>query len=80
MEIVERVYKGGNNSKNNNRAESDHVSHVRKLKGGEAASPTNPKKGRVDNHKKNNAGHLSDCPTSTIMTCLLHGPGKSTEE
>ena len=41
MNIEEQVYKGGATSKNTTMAESDRSSHVRKHKGGEAASPTN---------------------------------------
>ena len=52
IKIVEQVYEGGNTSKNTNQEESDRVSHGRKHKGGEAALPTNPEKGRSGKHKK----------------------------
>ena len=53
MEIEEEVYKVGNTPKNTNRSEFESASHGRKLKVGEAASPTNPEKGRSGKHNTN---------------------------
>ena len=80
MDIAEQVYEGGTPSKiTAHRADANRVSHSRKRKGGEAASPTNPEKGRAGKLKKNYAGHPSDRMTSD-KTCVLHGPRHSTEE
>ena len=80
MEIFEQVYKGGTPSKKSIREDSNRGIHVRKLKGGESTSPTNPKKGRASNCTTKNAGHTIDGPTGTKNTCLLHGPRNSLEE
>ena len=63
MEIAEQVYEGVTPSKTTTREEADCVSHGRRHKGGEAASPTNPKKGRTGKRKNNNTGHQSYFPT-----------------
>ena len=63
MEIAETIYKGGSPSKNNQRAESDRASFVRKKKRGGSASPSNPEKGQAGKHKKKYSGHPSDAPT-----------------
>ena len=55
-------------------------SYGRKQKRGEARSPINPKKGNSGKRKETNADHPSDGPTSEKNTCLLHGPGNSSEE
>ena len=52
MKIAEQVYKGGTPSKTPTREESNNDGHVRKLKGGEDASPTNPNKVRASKLKK----------------------------
>ena len=52
IEILEQVYGGGAPSKITARSYSNNASHGRKRNGGEAASPTNPKKGRADKRKK----------------------------
>ena len=79
MEVAEKNYKGGNNSKTTITEDTNHTSHGRKRKGGEAASPTNTEKIRAGKHKTRNVGHPSDRPIRG-KTCLLHGPGNSTEE
>ena len=79
MEIDEQVYEGGTPSKTTNGEDSNCAGHIRKYKGGESALSTNPKKGCIGKCKKNYAGHPSDAPTGG-KTCLLHGPGHSTEE
>ena len=73
IEIAEQVYEVGKICKNTNRVKADHVSHGRKLKGGESASPTNPEKVHTRNLRKNHAGHLINW-TNRIKTCLVHGP------
>ena len=80
MEIEEEVYKVGNTPKNINRLEFESASHGRKLKVGEAASPTDPEKGRSGKRNKNDAGHPMDQPNGTKKSFSLHGPGHSTEE
>ena len=45
-----------------------------------AASPSNPEKGRSGKRKINDAGHPSNAPTGAKKTCILHGPGHSTED
>ena len=80
MEIEEEVYKVGNTPKNTNRSEFESASHGRKLKVGEAASPTDPEKGRSGKRNTNDAGHPIDQPNGTKNSFSLHGPGHSTEE
>ena len=79
-EIAEAIYKGGATSKNNPQAESDRASSGRKKKGGASASQSNPRQGCSDKCNRSNAGHPSDEPTRAKKTCLLHGPGQSSEE
>ena len=79
MEIADKFYEGEIPSKITIRAEADRASHGRKRKGVEAASPTNPKKGRAGKRKKNHSGHPSDQPTGD-KTCLVHGLGHSKAE
>ena len=52
MEIAEQVYEGVTPSKTPIRADSNRDSHGRKRNGGEAASPTNTKKGHAINLRK----------------------------
>ena len=79
MEVAEQVYAGGTPSKTPTRAESNRGSHVRKRKGWETASPTNPKKGRTG--KRKNIYRPSErCAHRSKNICLLHGPGHSSEE
>ena len=52
MEIVNQVYKGVTTYKTTNRADANHAICIRKSKGGGSNLPTNPKKGRPGNHKK----------------------------
>ena len=80
MEIAEAIYKGGAPSKNTQRAEADRASFGRKKKGRASTLPYNPEQGRSGKRKGRNAGHLSDEPTGAKKTCLLHGPGHSSEE
>ena len=63
MEISKQVYEGVTPSKTTTREDSDRDSHVRKQKVVDAASPTNPKKGRASNSKKKYAGHPINRPT-----------------
>ena len=60
-------------------ADTNRASHDRKRKGGEAKSSTNSEKSRAGKRKKNYAGHPRDRPTGE-KSCLLNGPGHSTEE
>ena len=53
--------------------------HSMKGKGGEATLPIKPKRGWVGKRKKKYSANQSDCPSGD-KTCLLHGPGHSTEE
>ena len=80
MEVAEHVYEGGTPSKIPTREYANRDGHVRKLKGGESASPTNPEKGRDGKWKTENAGHPRYAPTVVKKTCLSHGPGHSSEE
>ena len=80
MEIAEQVYEGKSPSKIIIREDANYDSHVRKRKGRESASPTNPKKVRTGNNKTRNAVSLSEKTTGAEKTCLLHGPGHSYEE
>ena len=80
MEVTEKVYKEVTLSKIPTRADANLDGHVRKRKGGEAASPINPKKVRAGKRKTNNVGNPSDAPTGAKKPCLLHGPGQSSEE
>ena len=80
MVILEQLYEGGKPSKKPIREDSNRRIHVRKLKGGESTSPTNPKKVRARNCTTKNAGHTSDGPTGAKNTCLLHEPRNSSEE
>ena len=67
MDIAEKVYEGVTPSKTTTREESYHASHVRKCKGGEATSPTNPEKGCTGKRKKNHEVHSSDLMTGEII-------------
>ena len=78
MEVVYKVYEIVTPSKITNRAKANHTSRGTERKGVEAALPTNPKKFRAGNHKKNSAGHPSYRPTD--KTQLLHVPGHSMDE
>ena len=49
-------------------------------KGGEYASPTNPKNVRGGKRRTRTAVSLSEKTTGAGKTCLLHGPGQSSEE
>ena len=79
IEIYKKFRKGVTNYKTTNQAYFNHTSHGRKLKGGEAASLTNPKKGLDGTQMKNYAGHPSDNPTCDKIF-FLHVTGLSTEE
>ena len=79
MEISEQVYSGVTPYKKPIKEDSNCASHVKKINRGEAASPTNPNKGRTVKRKTKNAGHASDCPNGG-KKWLLHGPGHSMEE
>ena len=80
MEVAEHIYEGGTSSKIPTRAESNHGGHIRKRKGGEGASPTNPEMGHAGKGRTKNTGHLIDVPTTAKKTCSLHGPGHSSED
>ena len=80
MEVAEEVYKGGTPSKIPTREEANRCGHVRKLKGGKSAFPTNPKKIRANKYKKQNSGHPIDAPTRAKKTCVLRAPGHSSAE
>ena len=80
LEIAEKFYGGGKPSQTPTRAYAKDGGHVSKLKGGEDALPTNPKKGRSGKRKTKNAGHPSDALTGDKKTCMLHGPGHSSEQ
>ena len=51
MKVAEQVYEGVTPSKTPTMVESNSDGHINKRKGGEATSPTNPKKGRVGKRK-----------------------------
>ena len=79
MDISEQVYKGGTPSKTPTREESNRDGHVRKWEGGETASSTNRDKGRTRKRKTKHSGRLSGALTGAKKTCILHGPGHSSE-
>ena len=79
-EIAEQVYEGGTPSKTPTRADANREGHIRKCKGGESASPTNPKKGRSDKRKTKNSGYPSNVRTVDKKIFILHGPVHSYEE
>ena len=79
MEAAEKIYEGGNTSKNKPRTESNRVSNGRKRKGGESASTINPEMGRSGKCKTRNSVHLINRPTGG-ETCLCHGPMNSIKE
>ena len=60
MEITEQVYKGKSPSKYVIRADDNRDGHVRKQKGGEAASPAHPDKGHSGKRKTINTVSPSD--------------------
>ena len=80
MEIVKAIYKGGAPSKNTQRAEANRDSSGRKEKGGASASPSKPDQVHSGKRKRSNTGHPSNEPTGANKTCLIHGPGHSSEE
>ena len=59
MEVVETIYEGGTTSKTLISSDAKCDSHGRKQKGGESASPINPKTGRTGKRKTKNARHKS---------------------
>ena len=79
IEVEEKIYECVTNSKNPIREDTNHASHGRNLKGGEAASPTNPEKVRDVKRKTKNIGHPSDRPNGGKI-CLLHGPRQYMED
>ena len=79
MEAAKKIYEGRNTSKTQPREDANRASHGRKLKGGEAASPTNPDMIRTGKLKTRNAGYPSNCLTGG-KTYSLNGTGHSTEE
>ena len=80
MEIAKVIYEEGETSKNTPKTEADRASSGRKKKEGAYTSPSNPEQGRSDKCKRINAGHTSNQPTGAKKTCMLHGPGHSSEE
>ena len=80
MEITEAIYKGETTSKNTPGAESKRGIFGRHKKGGAYASPFNPNQGCTGKLKTSNTGKLSDDPTGAKKTCLMYGPGHSSEE
>ena len=79
MEVAEKIYEVRNTYKNLPRAYANCASHVRKIKWGESAPHTIPETVCTDKRKTRNTGHPNNRPTGG-KTCLLHGPGHSTEE
>ena len=79
MEVVDKIYEGGNTYKTPSRTNSNRASHDGKRKGGESASPTNPETGRAGKRKTRNAVHPIYHPTGGKI-CLVHGPGHSEEQ
>ena len=77
MEVAEQVCEGGAPSKTSTRAHANCDGRVSKWKGGEAALPTNPEKGRAGKRKTKSVGHLSHAPSGAKNKCLFHGPGHS---
>ena len=77
MEVSEQGYEEGTSCKTPTSEEANRDGHVRKWKGGEAASPTIPEKGRAGKRKTKSAGHTSDALTGAKKTCLLHEPRHS---
>ena len=80
MEVAEQVYEEVTTSKIPTREEANRDGNVRKQKGGESASTTNPEKGCAGKRKKKDAGHPSDALIGAKKTCLLLGPRHSSEE
>ena len=54
--------------------EANHVSSGSNKKEGASTLPSNPDQGFTSKRKRSNAGHLSNDPTGSKNTCLLHGP------
>ena len=80
MEVSKQFYKGVTPSKTTTRIESNRDGHISKRKGGEDASPTNPKKGCTGKRETKNAGHPSDAPTRAKLKFLMHGLRHNSEE
>ena len=72
MEVAEKFHKGGTPSKTPTRSEANRDGHVRKRNGGEAASSTNPEKGRADKRKtKIQAIRVMRRPDQKIHACFV---------
>ena len=71
--MAKKIYKGGTTSKTTTRADANHVSHGRKQNLGEAASPTNTKKGQTGK-RNTNMQAIWSIGQNVKKTCLLHGP------
>ena len=80
MEISDQLCEIETPSKKIIRSDANRDSHVRKIKGGEATSPTNPEKICAGKRKTNNVVYLSNYMTGATNTCLLYGPIHSYEE
>ena len=68
METAEQVYKGGTSSQNNqHRADAKCTSYGRNKKGGGAAPPSNPERGRAGKRNINHVDRLSKASTGGKM-------------
>ena len=74
------MYEGETPSKTITGADSNCGIRVRKIKGGEYALPTNPKKGHTGKRNTKNVVSPSEKITGATNTCLLHGPRQSYED
>ena len=78
MEISESIYEGvvEPSYKKLTRADSNRAGHCRKNRGEAASLCNRPKKGEsTDKRRKRHV----DTPTGKSKTCLIHGPGHSSE-
>ena len=71
MEVAEKVYEYGTTSKIPIRKDANCPSHGRKRKGGEAASPTKPRKVCAGKRKIIDAGNRSNWLTGEKNACCM---------
>ena len=79
MEIAESIYEGlvEPSYKKITQADTNHACHIRNKRGESASSWTRPDKGESTGKRRKR--HV-DIPTGKSKTCLIHGPGHSSEE
>ena len=80
VEITEQVYKGETPSNKKTKGRCQLWQSCQEKKGRRICITYKPKKGRSGKRKTKNSVSPSENTTGVDKTCLLHGPGHSSEE